>query len=78
MIGGYIGDNFGLPDVFSITGLLMLVAFLTTVLFVRETFTRHAEKALSIKEIWSAVPEKSLTIYYVCDLFCVNSGLIFC
>jgi DHA1 family multidrug resistance protein-like MFS transporter len=37
IIGGYIGENLGLQNVFFITGALMLIAFITTVLFVKES-----------------------------------------
>lgn len=38
MIGGYIEENFGLQNVFFITGTLLLIAFITTILFVTESF----------------------------------------
>ena len=41
VIGGYLGESLGFQSVFFITGALMLVAFITTALFVQETFTRH-------------------------------------
>lgn len=44
MIGGYIGENFGLQNVFFITGILMMITFITTALFVRESFTRENKK----------------------------------
>lgn len=62
MIGGYIGETFGLQNVFFITGAMMLIAFITTVLFVKESFTRLEQKVLSAKEIWNTVPSKSLTV----------------
>jgi DHA1 family multidrug resistance protein-like MFS transporter len=62
MIGGYIGETFGLQNVFFITGAMMLIAFITTVLFVKESFIRLEQKVLSAKEIWNTVPSKSLTV----------------
>lgn len=62
MIGGYIGETFGLQNVFFITGAMMLTAFITTVLFVKESFIRLEQKVLSAKEIWNTVPSKSLTV----------------
>ncbi|WP_136606017.1 multidrug efflux MFS transporter [Paenibacillus dokdonensis] len=61
-IGGFIAENFGLQNSFFITGLLMMVAFITTVLFVKENFVRENKKTPSIKDVWHTVPEKSLTI----------------
>ncbi|MBP2630370.1 MAG: tetA 1 [Firmicutes bacterium] len=62
MIGGYIAENFGLQNVFFITGTLMLIAFITTILFVEESFTRQDKKVLSAKQTWNSIPDKSLTI----------------
>lgn len=62
VIGGYIGETFGLQNVFFITGALMMIAFITTVLFVEEDFIRQDNKVLSVKKIWNTVPDKELTI----------------
>ena len=75
MIGGYIGENLGLQNVFFITGALMLIAFITTALFVKESFTRQDKKTLSIKEIWNIVPEKSLTITMFVTFFVLTLAL---
>lgn len=61
-IGGFIAENVGLQNVFFITGALMMVAFITTTLFVKESFIRENKKVLGFKELWNMVPEKSLTI----------------
>lgn len=60
-IGGFIDEIFGLQSVFFITGTLLLISFITTALFVKESFIREDKKVLSIKEVWNTVPEKSLT-----------------
>jgi MFS transporter, DHA1 family, multidrug resistance protein len=62
MIGGYLGESLGFQSVFFITGALMLVAFVTTALFVKESFTRQDRMVLSVREVWKTVPDKSLTI----------------
>ena len=62
MIGGYIGDKFGLRNIFFITGTLLLISFITSALFVRESFIRQDKKTLGIKEVWNSVPEKNLTV----------------
>lgn len=61
-IGGFIEEMFGLQNVFFLTGGLMFIAFITTALFVKESFTREDKNVPSMKEVWSTVPEKSLTI----------------
>jgi DHA1 family multidrug resistance protein-like MFS transporter len=75
MIGGFIAENFGLQNVFFITGALLLIAFITTALFVKESFTREDKKALSVKEIWNTAPEKSLTITLFVTFFVLTVAL---
>ncbi|GGA24415.1 multidrug efflux MFS transporter [Paenibacillus physcomitrellae] len=61
-IGGFIAEHFGLQNSFFVTGGLMLVAFVTTLLFVQESFTRQHKHAPRMKEVWGSVPQKELTI----------------
>lgn len=75
MIGGFIAENFGLQNVFFITGALLLIAFITTALFVKESFTREDKKALSVKDIWNTAPEKSLTITLFVTFFVLTVAL---
>lgn len=74
-IGGLIEDSFGLQPVFFITGALLLVAFVTTLLFVKEDFAREAKKTLSASEVWNSVPEKSLTIVLSVTFFIITLAL---
>ena len=62
MVGGYIAESLGLQNVFFITGTLMMVAFITTALLVKESFTRQDKKVLSVKDTWNIIPDKGLTI----------------
>lgn len=76
MIGGYIAENLSMRDVFFVTGALMLIAFVTTVLFVKENFTRQDKKKVpGFKELWSLVPEKSLTITLFATFFILAVAL---
>ena len=74
-IGGLIEDKFGLQPVFFITGALLLIAFISTALFVKESFIRQDKKTLKIKEIWNLVPEKSLTIIMFVTFFVLTLAL---
>jgi len=74
-IGGFVGETFGMQNVFFITGGMMFIAFITTVLFVKESFTREDNKVLSIKEVWSIVPEKSLTITLFITFFILSVAM---
>lgn len=56
LIGGYLAEVIGLRDVFFVTGGLMLVAFVTSIFFVKEQFTPLTKTALSRREIWRLIP----------------------
>ena len=75
MIGGYIAEILGFQPVFFITGALLLISFITTALFVKESFTRQDKKALSVKEVWNMIPEKSLTITMFVTFFVLTVAL---
>ncbi|MDN3015636.1 multidrug efflux MFS transporter [Paenibacillus sp. BSR1-1] len=75
MIGGYLEETTGLQNVFFITGALLLISFIATAIFVKETFNRQDKKVLPIKKIWSQVPEKSLTITLFVTFFILTFAL---
>ncbi len=74
-IGGFIGDNLGLRPVFFVTGMLLLISFVTTAIFVKETFNRENKKAPGMKEIWNSVSEKSLTVTLFVTFFIMTLAL---
>ncbi|WP_368086709.1 multidrug efflux MFS transporter [Paenibacillus sp. NFR01] len=74
-IGAFIAENVGLRDSFFLTGALMLIAFFTTLLFVKETFERKDRKVMRFKEVWSAVPEKSLTLTLFAAFFMLTAAM---
>lgn len=75
LIGGFLVENFGMQNVFFITGGLMLLAFITTAMFVKETFTREDKQVQSAKEIWALIPEKNLTITMFVTFFILTVAL---
>jgi len=75
IIGGLIVENLAFQPVFFITGALLLIAFILTALFVKESFTPQDKKAVSLKEQWKSVPEKSLTIILLVTFFVLAFGL---
>ncbi|ADK13884.1 Tetracycline resistance protein, class B [Clostridium ljungdahlii DSM 13528] len=74
-IGGFIDEILGLQSVFFITGALLLISFITTLLFVKESFIREDKKVLTIKEVWSTVPQKSLTVTMFVTFFILAVAL---
>ncbi|PLS08368.1 multidrug efflux MFS transporter [Neobacillus cucumis] len=75
MVGGYLEESTGLQNVFFITGGLLVISFIATALFVKESFNRLEKKVLPIKKIWSQVPEKSLTITLFVTFFILTLAL---
>jgi DHA1 family multidrug resistance protein-like MFS transporter len=74
-IGGFVGETFGLQNVFFITGLMLFIAFITTVLFVEESFTRDDNKILGFKEVWNTITEKGLTITLFVTFFILSVAM---
>jgi MFS transporter, DHA1 family, multidrug resistance protein len=56
LIGGYLAETIGLRNVFFATGVLMLVAFTASLLFVRENFQPSSKVALKRREVWQLIP----------------------
>lgn len=74
-LGGFIEENFGLQNVFFLTGGLLFIAFITTALFVKESFTRSDKKVQSMKEVWDTIPYKNLTITLFVTFFMLTVAL---
>ncbi|KWX85728.1 MFS transporter [Paenibacillus riograndensis] len=74
-LGGFISENMGLADTFFLTGALPLAAFILTLLFVQESCVREDKQALRFKEVWSSVPEKTLTITLFVSFFVLTVAL---
>ena len=74
-IGGFVEELFGIQNVFFITSGLLFIAFITTIFFIKESFKREDKKILSFNEIWSALPEKNLTLTMFVTFFILNLAL---
>lgn len=75
MIGGAIEESLGLQNVFFITSVLLFIAFIITALFIKESFIRDEKGASNIKELWNAIPNKSLTITMCITSFVLTLSL---
>ncbi|MBW9172189.1 multidrug efflux MFS transporter [Clostridium estertheticum] len=62
LFGGYMDEILGLKFAFFLTGGLMLVAFIATLLFVKEEFVREEKKVLSMKAVWNQLPNSGLIV----------------
>lgn len=75
MIGGYLEESFGLRNVFFIIGALIVIAFITTVIFVKESFNKEDKKVLSAKEVWKLIPDTKIIITLFITSFILTLGL---
>lgn len=75
IIGAYIADNLGLQNVFFLTGILLLISFITTALFVQEKFKRENANTLGTREIWKTLPNKDLIITMFVTFFVLTTAL---
>lgn len=75
IVGGFIESNFGFKNVFLIIGSSLIIVFLTTLIFVKENFEKNEKSILKIKDVWKAIPQKSLTIISFFTYFIMSVGL---
>ncbi|MBL4933442.1 multidrug efflux MFS transporter [Clostridium paridis] len=75
MLGGYVEEILGTQWVFYITGGFMMIAFVTTLFFVKEDFTPSKEKTLTMKEVWANIPNSSLIITMFITSFILQLAL---
>lgn len=62
IVGGFIDEIIGPQGVFFVTGGLMVIVFIATLIFVKEDFKRTDKKVMSTKEVWNILPDKSIFI----------------
>jgi MFS transporter, DHA1 family, multidrug resistance protein len=62
MLGGYLAEFVGLRSVFRVTGGLLMIAFVTTLLQVREKFVPSGATVPSLGAIWRQIPDSGLLI----------------
>ncbi|WP_182187244.1 multidrug efflux MFS transporter [Pectinatus frisingensis] len=75
LIGGYLVEILGIRKVFIVMGLLLLIAFLLTLFFVREDFIPTRKNLLSFSAIWRSLANKSLIISMFITTFIVQVAL---
>lgn len=56
LIGGAMAETLGIRSIFFGIGFLLVIAFATSVCFVRENFTVPNRQALSLAKIWRKIP----------------------
>ena len=76
LIGGYIAEIWGFRSIFFSTGTLLLVAFMASLLFVKEEFTPPTEKVLSFREVWQLIPNPSIMVAMFVTTFMLQLALL--
>ena len=62
VIGGYLEQIVGIRNEFFIIGTLLSIAFIASLIFVKEDFKPSEVKVLNFKEVWNIIPDKMLVI----------------
>ena len=76
LLGGLLSDTLGIRSVFLFIGVLSLIAFFLTLLFVREEFTRPEEKSPNFREVWRQLPDQRLIVAMFVTTFVMSAALM--
>lgn len=76
LMGGLLADMVGMRSVFLFIGVLSLMAFVLSWLFVKEEFTRSEEKSLSFREIWNLIPDQKVMVSTFVTTFALAAALM--
>lgn len=74
-LGGAIEAVLGLQAVYFIISGLLLISFIITLLFVKESFVRDDKKSQGLRELWNSVPQKELTVVIWVTFLVLGIGL---
>lgn len=75
MVGGYLEVAIGVRSVFFIVGALLMIAFITTLIFVKEQFTPSDKKTLNSREVWRGITNHDLIITIFVTSFILQLAL---
>lgn len=75
LIGGYLVEVVGFRSVFFAMGMLLMVAFMLTLLFVKEDFSKTEAHILNFQEICDRLPDRGLLIAMFITTFILQLAL---
>ncbi|HEY3423330.1 MAG TPA: multidrug efflux MFS transporter [Negativicutes bacterium] len=75
LLGGYLVEVVGFRSVFFVMGIMLLVAFILTMVFVKENFINKQEQILSFREVWQHLPDKQLLVAMFITTFILQLAL---
>lgn len=62
LMGGYLTELFGVRSVFLATGFLVSIAFVASVLFVRENFVPATDRTVALNQGWTLLPNSRVIV----------------
>jgi DHA1 family multidrug resistance protein-like MFS transporter len=75
LIGGYLAEVMGLRSVFFAMGLFLMIAFILTLIFVKEDFVKKEACRLSFHEICGRLPDRRLLLSMFVTTFILSLAL---
>jgi len=76
LFGGYVAEEWGFRSVFLSTAAMLLLAFVASLLFVREQFTANDQKVLSCREVWCLIPNPQVMVTMFVSTFTLQLALL--
>ena len=76
LFGGYLAGIMGIRSVFFVIGSLLLIAFITSFLFVQEEFAVSHKKTQSFKEVWHLIPDVKVMVAMFVTTFVLQLALM--
>lgn len=76
LIGGYVAEIWGFRSVFFSTGTLLIIAFMASLLFIKESFKAPTQPVLSIREVWKLIPNPTIMIAMFVTTFMLQLALL--
>lgn len=75
LLGGFLIEHIGMRSVFASTGVLLLVAFFLSLVFVKEEFLRKEEQAPDFTQVWRSLPDRRLIVTLVITTFMLQAAI---
>lgn len=76
LLGGYLAEVLGIRSIFYAIGILLLIAFSASSLFVKEEFIPSEKKALSFGQIWKELPQPQILVAMFVTTMVMQLGLM--
>lgn len=76
LIGGYFAEAWGVRSVFFSTGTLLILAFMASLLFIKENFKAPTERILSFHEVWALIPNPTIMMSMFVTTFVLQLALL--